>query len=186
MSESDEFLASVPSVQVKFVPTIITSDGLLFRSFRGAPAGYAGGVRIAAADFGTYENGVLVNPSLDGKAEVVVGTNAGIAAQVRIFDVQPPVPVLARTILPFGAAFTGGVSLSTGNYDNDPAHIPDILVGAGIGGRSVVKVFNAQTGTLVPGGTINVFSLNEGAGGRLDSNGAMFLHGANVGLEARW
>lgn len=30
------------------------------------------------------------------------------------------------------------------------------------------------------------FSLDEGAGGRLDSNGAVFLHGANVGLEARW
>jgi len=30
------------------------------------------------------------------------------------------------------------------------------------------------------------FSFDEGAGGRLDTSGAMFLHGANVGLEARW
>jgi uncharacterized repeat protein (TIGR01451 family) len=130
----------------------------LFRSFRGAPAGYAGGVRIAAADFGTYHNGVLVSPTLDGKAEVVVGTNAGITAQVRIFDVQPTAPALARTIIPFGKAFTGGVTLSTGNYDGDPAHVPDILVGAGIGGRSVVKVFNAQTGGLLPNGTVTAFS----------------------------
>lgn len=30
------------------------------------------------------------------------------------------------------------------------------------------------------------FSLNERAGGGLDSTGTMFLHGANIGLEARW
>jgi len=158
-NDGREDLITGMSLGVGTVNVYRTNMGFtLVNSFRGAPAGYAGGVRIAAADFGTYENGVLVSPSLDGKAEVVVGTNAGITAQVRIFDVQPVVPKLARTIIPFGTAFTGGVSLSTGNYDGDPAHISDILVGAGIGGRSVVKVFNAQTGAAVPDGTLEVFS----------------------------
>ncbi|MCE9630171.1 MAG: BBP7 family outer membrane beta-barrel protein [Planctomycetia bacterium] len=30
------------------------------------------------------------------------------------------------------------------------------------------------------------FTLDEAAGGRLDPSGGMFLHGANLGLEARW
>lgn len=30
------------------------------------------------------------------------------------------------------------------------------------------------------------FSLDEAAGGRINPNGGMFLHGANLGLEARW
>ena len=30
------------------------------------------------------------------------------------------------------------------------------------------------------------FSLDENAGGRLDPSGGIFLHGANLGLEARW
>lgn len=129
----------------------------LFRSFRGAPAGYAGGVTIAAADFGSSSiiNGKWTN-TLDGKAEVVVGTNAGITAQVRIFDVQPTVPQVVRTIIPFGTAFKGGVSLSIGNYDADPANTAEIIVGAGIGGQSVVKVFNGQTGATVA--TMNAFS----------------------------
>lgn len=129
----------------------------LYRTFRGAPAGYAGGVRIAAADFGTYQNGVLVSPNRDGKAEVVVGPNAGSLAQVGIYDLSPAMPKRARTIVPFGPGFTGGVTLSTGNYDGDPEQIPDIFVGAGIGRQSFVSVFNAQTGGQI-GGSLIYFS----------------------------
>ena len=138
---------------------VYTVDGSpsLYRTFRGAPAGYAGGVRIAAADFGTYQNGVLVSPNRDGKAEVVVGPNAGTMARVGIYDLSPASPMLARTIIPFGAGYRGGVTLSTGNYDGDPAEIPDIFVGAGIGRQSVLSVFNAQTGGQI-GGTLAYFS----------------------------
>ncbi|MFM8734324.1 MAG: FG-GAP-like repeat-containing protein [Pirellulales bacterium] len=138
---------------------VYTVNGVasLFRTFRGAPAGYAGGVRIAAADFGTYQNGVLVNTALDGKAEVVVGPNAGAMAQVGIYDLSPATPKLARTIIPFGPGYTGGVTLSTGNYDGDAFNVPDIFVGAGIGRQSVVSVFNAQTGGQI-GPTLAFFS----------------------------
>ncbi|MCE9630170.1 MAG: DUF11 domain-containing protein [Planctomycetia bacterium] len=129
----------------------------LYRTFRGTPAGYAGGVRIAAADFGTYDNGVLVSPALDGKAEVVVGPNAGTQARVAVYDMSPLTPVVARTILPFGPGYRGGVTLTTGNYDGDATNVADILVGAGIGGQSVVNVFNAQTGGQI-GGTLTYFS----------------------------
>ena len=135
----------------------VNGGASLFRTFRGAPVGYAGGVRIAAADFGTYQNGVLVSPALDGKAEVVVGPNAGTTARVGIYDLSPATPKLARTIIPFGTGYRGGVTLSTGNYDGDVAHVPDIFVGAGIGRQSVVSVFNAQTGGQI-GATLTFFS----------------------------
>lgn len=162
---------------------VYTVNGVasLYRTFRGAPAGYAGGVRIAAADFGTYENGVLVSPNLDGKAEVVVGPNAGTLARVGIYDLSPATPKLARTIIPFGPGYTGGVTLSTGNYGLDPTHTPDIFVGAGIRRQSVVSVFNAQSGAQIgpvltyyssfarPNAAVNVQPLDVDGDGSIDN-----------------
>jgi hypothetical protein len=115
-----------------------------YRSFRPFPGPYTGGVNVAVADFGTFVNGVKTSPFPDGKSEVVVGTNAGIAATVRIYELSgmPKVVGSFRTIAP---GFTGGVTLSIGQWDADA--IPDILVGAGINGKSVVDAYSGSTFT---------------------------------------
>ncbi|MCE9631238.1 MAG: DUF11 domain-containing protein, partial [Planctomycetia bacterium] len=113
-----------------------------YRSFVPFPAPYAGGVNIAVADFGTFVNGVKTSPLPDGRCEVVVGTNAGIVATVRIYDLSVT-PKIVGTIKPIAPTFTGGVTLSIGRWDADG--VPDILVGAGINGKSVVEVYSGST-----------------------------------------
>ena len=113
-----------------------------YRSFVPFPAPYTGGVNIATADFGRFVNGVKTSPIPDGRCEVVVGTNAGIVATVRIYDLSVT-PKIIGTIKPIAPTFTGGVTLSIGQWDADG--IPDILVGAGINGMSVVEVYSGST-----------------------------------------
>jgi hypothetical protein len=112
------------------------------RSFRGFPPTYAGGVMLAAADL-----------TGDGAAEVIVGSNAGIRARVRVFDVTGT-PTVIRTILPFASTYRGGVTLSVGRYDSDST--PDIFVGAGIGGQSTVAIYSGATGTKLK--TVTAFA----------------------------
>ncbi|NCY03436.1 MAG: DUF11 domain-containing protein, partial [Planctomycetia bacterium] len=95
-----------------------------YRSFVPFPGPYTGGVNLAAADFGTFVNGVKTSPAQDGRSEVVVGTNAGIAATVRIYDLSIT-PQIVGTIRPIAPTFTGGVTLSIGRWDADA--IPDIV-----------------------------------------------------------
>jgi uncharacterized repeat protein (TIGR01451 family) len=114
------------------------------RSFRGIPGPYAGGVMVAAGDFGTFVNGAKTSTSPDGIAEIAVGSNAGIKATVRVFDVSGA-PKVVRTLQPIGANFKGGVTLSTAKYSSDA--IDDIFVGAGVGGSSIVEIYDGDTGT---------------------------------------
>jgi uncharacterized repeat protein (TIGR01451 family) len=126
-----------------------------YRSFRAFPASYRGGVMVAAGDFGTYANGVKTNGS-DGIAEIAVGSNAGIRATVKVFDVSGT-PRVVRTIQPFGAKFKGGVTLSVANYNGDS--ISDLIVGAGVGGRSLVEIYDGNTfGTPVKSSAFASFS----------------------------
>jgi uncharacterized repeat protein (TIGR01451 family) len=111
----------------------------LWRSFVPFPGRYTGGVTIATADFGTFANGSKTSPALDRTDELVVGSNAGMVATVNVYDLSV-VPRLVGSMRPITPGFTGGVTLSIGRWNADA--IPDILVGAGIGGRSVVDVYS--------------------------------------------
>ncbi|MCE9630564.1 MAG: DUF11 domain-containing protein [Planctomycetia bacterium] len=124
------------------------------RSFRPFVSPYALGVMVAAGDFGTYSGGVKTSSTPDGRSEIVVGTNAGIRAQVRIYDASSVNPVLVKTLLPFASNFTGGVSLSTGRYTADD--IDDVMIGTGVGGESRVQVYNGANWNLRQ--NINAFS----------------------------
>ncbi|MFM9196828.1 MAG: hypothetical protein ACKOWG_14005, partial [Planctomycetia bacterium] len=120
-------------------------------SFRGFPAPYTGGVKITAADFGGFTSPTWtagVN-SLDGISEIVVGSNAGRRATVKVVDVSGAVPTTVRTILPFAANFRGGVTLTTGRYTSNTFPddgLPDIFVGAGIGGKSALEIWSVAGG----------------------------------------
>lgn len=113
-----------------------------YRSFQPFPGPYLGGVNLAAADLGTFVDGVKVSTAPDGKAEVIVGSNAGMPATVKLYEVSTAANLIG-TLAPIGPTFAGGVTLSVGRYDGDV--IPDILVGAGIGGRSVVEVYSGSS-----------------------------------------
>jgi len=128
-----------------------------YRDFLAFPASFIGGAVVAAADMGSTPNKSFVN-TLDGKAEIIVGSGAGMKATVEVFDVSrmttltPTVraaPVTSFT--PFSTpstTFQGGVSLSVARVNADL--IPDIVVGAGANGRSLVDVWtwNTTTATL--------------------------------------
>jgi hypothetical protein len=56
------------------------------RTFVGIPGSYRNGAVITAGDYGTFTNGMMLSATPDGIDEIAVGSNAGIRAQVRVFD----------------------------------------------------------------------------------------------------
>src|SRR6202035_5464648 len=85
----------------------------------------------------------------DGKAEIIVGSGAGMKATVKVFDVSGlatplpnTVPRAAGSFTPFSTptrTFAGGVYLDVARFTS--SLVPDILVGAGVNGRSLVDVW---------------------------------------------
>jgi len=126
-------------------PAAASGPLTLYRSFVPFPSG-KGGAAIAAADFGTVSGGRVVDAvRQDGRAELVVGSGAGMAAVVRVYDVSTAVPAVVDTIRPFTAGFTGGMSVTTGRVNADST--PDIIVSQGRGGGSLVEVYDGRLGT---------------------------------------
>jgi len=137
-----------------------------YRHFLAFPSSFIGGAVVAAADMGStpVPNGPLGN-TLDQRAEIVVGSGAGMKATVKVFDVSgmtvptpTVVPTAARRFTPFSTTTTvykGGVSLSAARINADL--IPDIVVGAGVNGNSRVDVW-AWSNT--PAATLSSLSAN--------------------------
>ena len=154
--------------EVKVFTNELDGDGLPtfdasnpYRDFLAFPASFIGGAVVAAADMGStpLPNGPFDNTQLDQQAEIVVGSNAGMLTTVKVFDVSglPPLtpsvmPAAAGRFTPFSTiteTYKGGVSLSVARINTDP--IPDIVVGAGVNGGSLVDVWawdNTSVATL--------------------------------------
>ena len=142
------------------VSGVPTFNALLpYRDFLAFPSTFIGGAVVAVADMGKLTGSSFDNTTLDGKAEIVIGSNAGMKATVKVFDVSGlitptpnAVPAAVATITPFSttpAGFRGGVSLSVARINADL--VPDIVVGAGSNGGSLVDVFawsNTSNATL--------------------------------------
>jgi len=111
------------AVDPSAVDPVNDKPAVSFAPFGGA---FGAGATIATAD--------LVP---GGAQEILVGTGAGVRAQVRIFGGTGGSQLL-KTILPFDNTFTGGVSVATGRINADL--IPDIIVGAGNGGNGGSRV----------------------------------------------
>lgn len=113
-----------------------------YRRFTPFAATFDGGATVAVADVGTFAGGRLTNAAApDGRVEIAVGSGAGMPATVRIYDISAT-PRVAATIRPFTASPAGGVSVAAGRYNSDS--IDDIIVSAGRGGRSAMRVFNGR------------------------------------------
>ncbi len=122
-----------------------------YRDFLAFPSSFIGGAVVAAADMGSTAtvNGPFNTTLLDMKAEIVVASGAGTKTTVKVFDVSQlsvatpaAIPGAAGSFTPFSttaASFQGGASLDVARINADP--IPDIVVGAGVNGRSLVDVW---------------------------------------------
>lgn len=108
--------------------------GIELRSFFAYGVAESDGVFVGAGDI----NG-------DSIFDIVAGTDVGTAAHVKVFDGQTGLET--RSFNPYGASFTGGVRVATGDLNSDG--LADIITGAGPGGGPHVKVFDGQTGNEV-------------------------------------
>jgi type VI secretion system secreted protein VgrG len=154
-------------VLVNGVPTYNAAQP--YREFLAFPASFVGGAVVAAGDMGStpVANGPFDTLLQDGKAEIIVGSGAGMEATVKVFDVSrmttlmpKTVPKAAGSFTPFStrtSIFKGGVSLDVARFTASP--VPDILVGAGVNGHSMVDVWawtasaNATLYSLATNGT---------------------------------
>ena len=155
------------NVLVGGVPTFNAS--LPYRDFLAFPSSFIGGAVVAAADMGStpFANGPFDTTQLDQRAEIVVGSGPGMKTTVKVFDVRGlttptpnAVPAAAGSFTPFSTGtttFKGGVSLSVARINADL--IPDIVVGAGANGRSMVDVW---AWNVSPSATLS--SLSNGTG----------------------
>jgi hypothetical protein len=164
-------IITVPSwgpAEVKVFKNELDGDGLPtfdasnpYRDFLAFPSSFIGGAVVAAADMGStpLPNGPFDNTLLDQQAEIVVGSNAGMQTTVKVFDVSGlttltpnAMSTAAGSFTPFSTTtktYKGGVSLSVARINADP--VPDIVVGAGANGGSLVDVWawsNTSSATL--------------------------------------
>lgn len=127
---------------------------------RGAPpevkvidgAKLAQGQEVVTADFmafaPTWSGGITVAAGhIEGAdhADVVVAPGPGGGPNVKVFDgtqLAAGSAVATASFFAFDPAFTGGVSLATGDI-NGTGH-DDLVVGAGPGGGPIVNVFDGQ------------------------------------------
>ena len=112
------------------------ADGALLHDFFAWPLGsFTGGVFVAAGDV----NG-------DGRADVIVGADAGAGAEVKVFSGADATLLRAFYVWPLGS-FTGGVRVAAADVDGDGT--ADIVCGAGPGAGAEVKVYRGTDGQLL-------------------------------------
>lgn len=106
------------------------------------PVGQFLGLATASLRVGAFVAAADVNG--DGKADVIVGTDAGTRAQIRIYN--GATGGLLRTITPLGTS-TGGVRVAAADIDGDGK--ADVIAAGGRSTTPVVKAFKAATGATL-------------------------------------
>src|SRR5262249_44047474 len=111
--------------------------GAVIMDFMAYDSRFLGGVNVAVGDV----NG-------DGKADIITGAGFGGGPHVRIFDGATGIDIggfMAFDASATGGAF-GGVTVAVGDVTGDGQ--PDVVVGAGVGSRPLVRVFNPISGEM--------------------------------------
>jgi hypothetical protein len=149
--ELDRFLAYEPSftggVQVAMadvngdrVPDIVTAPGSgggpVVKVFSGTDGTLIGSVLAFEPSFRTGVNVAATDLDGDGKAEVIVGAGNGGGPAVAVFHGGDLKEV--QRFFAFESSFRGGVNVAAANLTGFG---PSIVVGSGVGGGPVVKVF---------------------------------------------
>jgi hypothetical protein len=118
-------------------PHVKVFDGVssaTLQSFLAFDDGFRGGVNVGAGD-----------TNRDGFDDVIVGAAVGTAPHVKVFDGRTR--DLLQSFFAFDGAFVGGVRVAGGDLNHDGQD--DIIVGAGPGAGSHVKVFRGNDVALL-------------------------------------
>ena len=107
----------------------------LFSPYNKADNIVSGGALIAVGDV----NG-------DGFADIVTAPGPGHQVKLKLWDVHTKTAVFMRQFLGFPANYNLGVSLAVGDINADG--VAEIMVGAGAGGGSQVRVLNSFGGLI--------------------------------------
>jgi hypothetical protein len=110
-----------------------TDQALLYSFFAFDPS-FTRGVNVAVGDV-----------NADGKADIIVGADAGGGPNVKVFSGANG--GLLRSFYAFDPRFQGGVNVAGVDVNGDGA--ADIVVGAGPGGGPHVKVFSGADNTVL-------------------------------------
>jgi RHS repeat-associated protein len=99
---------------------------------------FAGGVRVAAADF-----------TRDGYPDLVAAPGPGGGPNVRVLDGKTgeQVPGAIGSFWAYEETFTGGLTVAAGEVDGDG--VPDVITAAGHGGGPRVRVFSGADGSVI-------------------------------------
>ncbi len=153
-----------PRVQVFDGKTLSSSNQTQLASFNAFDPGFVSGIFVSSGDV----NG-------DGFADVVVGAGAGAGPHVKVFDgnslLSGNVTELA-SFFAFDAGFVSGVNVGVGNINGDK--FADVIVGAGNGGGSHVKVFDGQTISTARTELASFFAFDAGFVGGIFVSGGDF------------
>jgi len=111
-------------------PDVRVFDGVtgnMIDDFLAFPASFPGGIYVAAADL-----------TGDGKADIIIGADAGGTPTVAVFNGVGHAPI--TTFLAFASNFAGGVRVGAGDVDGNGSI--EIVVGTGNNAPGEVKVLN--------------------------------------------
>ncbi len=107
----------------------LQQQGMILAQFYAYDPRFQGGVNVTAADLDG-----------DGRAEVITGAEQGGGPHVRVFNLAKGADV---GFFVYEPTFTGGVRVATGDVTGDG--VPDLVLGAGVGGGPRVTVIDGKT-----------------------------------------
>ena len=111
------------------------ANGALLKSFMAFDASYTFGVNIAAGDLNS-----------DGYSDIIVGTNGGIKAAVRVFSGRDYSLMPQFSSNPYGN-FTGAVQVAAGDFNRDGKS--DIVTTAQSDATTDIRIWSGQNGALI-------------------------------------
>ena len=121
-----------PRIQVFNGRTLSATTQTQIASFNAFDAGFVSGLSVASGDV----NG-------DGFDDIIVGAGAGAGPHVKVFDGRSLITgasVEIASFFAFESGFVSGVNVAAGQLNGDG--FAEVIVGAGTGGGSHVKVYS--------------------------------------------